>query len=132
MNLTIKKQALKASPVLLHLLAQILKERKVDESAITLNFRDPKYSPEQGGYHPVEIRINAKNEIEYITDFAFYGMPPFAELEKCLDFDFRYEVLQSNGIEFPIRSGEEIFEIWQDNFCKYHDMGVYTLSVELG
>lgn len=132
MNVIIKNQVLQASPILIHLLAQIIKENKAEGKAVTLSFKDPKYSAERGGYHPVEIRVNAKYEIEYITDFAYNGMPPFAELEKCLDFDFGYGVLQSNGIEFPIRSGEEIFEIWQDNFCKYHDMGVYTLSVELG
>ena len=26
-------------------------------TAVTLNFRDPNYSAERGGYHPVEIRL---------------------------------------------------------------------------
>jgi hypothetical protein len=47
-------------------------------NAITLNFRDPSYSAETGGYHPVEIRLENKSElwqIAYITDFSFQGSP---------------------------------------------------------
>ena len=40
---------------------------------VILNFRDPNYSPETGGFHPVEIHINRKGRIEYVTDFAFVG-----------------------------------------------------------
>jgi len=31
-------------------------------SALTLNFKDPSYSPEHGGYHPVEIRLERRKE----------------------------------------------------------------------
>jgi len=32
-------------------------DRYPDAAALTLNFRDPDYSPEAGGYRPVEIRL---------------------------------------------------------------------------
>lgn len=31
-----------------------------DATALTLNFRDPDYSPELGGYRPVEIRLEKR------------------------------------------------------------------------
>ena len=46
----------------------------VDTSdGVILNFRDPDYSAESGGYHPVEICVDAQGRIQYITDFAYYG-----------------------------------------------------------
>jgi hypothetical protein len=60
------------SPKLKNLLEQLTKD--FDGGDITVNFRDPTYSAEFGGYHPVEIRISAKGEIEYITDFAYVGL----------------------------------------------------------
>lgn len=101
----------------------------VDVGAI-VTFRDPDYSPESGGYHPVEIAIGPGGRMEYITDFAYHGIPPHCELAKELDFDFSLNLFQHFGIEFPLPQGLEMFRLWQSNFLAYHGMNVYSVSVE--
>lgn len=42
-------------------------------TAVTFNFRDPDYSVERGGYHPVEIRLIHQGDewcLDYATDLA--------------------------------------------------------------
>ena len=95
-----------------------------------LTFRDPDFSPESGGFHPVEVAVGPGGRIEYITDFAYFGMPPHCELAKELDYDFSLGLFQHFGVEFPIEQGYELFKIWQVNFLSYHSMGVYSLSIE--
>uniref|UniRef100_UPI001E3F12B7 DUF2787 family protein n=1 Tax=Escherichia coli TaxID=562 RepID=UPI001E3F12B7 len=44
--------------------------------AVVINFRDPDYSAESGGFHPVEMRfIRQDNEwyFDYVTDFSYMG-----------------------------------------------------------
>lgn len=101
-------------------------------SGLTLNFRDPDYSAESGGYHPVEIAVDGNGRILYITDFAYYGSGPYAELDKEIDFDFGYKVFQHMGREFPIARGAELFELWQSNFCDYVTRQVFEVSVSTG
>ena len=36
---------------------------------VTVNFRDPKYSAEQGGYHPVEIMITGNEDRHFYKLF---------------------------------------------------------------
>uniref|UniRef100_UPI003C6D1707 DUF2787 family protein n=1 Tax=Escherichia coli TaxID=562 RepID=UPI003C6D1707 len=46
--------------------------QKITE-AVVINFRDPDYSAESGGIHPVEIRFIRKNNewyFDYVTDFG--------------------------------------------------------------
>ena len=88
-------------------------------------FKDKSYSSEKGGFHPVEISINSKGYILYITDFAYRGIPPMAELCKELDFDISMKVFQMNDDCYPIEQSRSIFRIWQDNFCAYYKMGVF-------
>jgi len=97
---------------------------------VTLSFRDPGYSAESGGFHPVEIRISSKGGIDYITDFAYDSSGPFAELVKEIDFDFACGAFGHFGRDFPIVAGRELFEIWQQNFLSYYDMGVYQVEVQ--
>ena len=133
MQIDISKCPYSLSKELLALLTiEIEKQALPEDEAITLNFRDPSYSPAEGGFHPVEIRISNTGRIEYITDFAYVGMPPFAELAKEIDFDFKLGLFQHFGREHPIAEGAELFTIWQQNFVSYHGMGVYTLAVEIG
>lgn len=40
-------------------------------TAVTLNFRDPDYSVERGGYHPVEIRLVHPGD-EWCLDYRFW------------------------------------------------------------
>lgn len=102
------------------------------DTAVTLNFRDPGYSAEEGGYHPVEVRIEKGGGIAYITDFAFVGMPPYAELVKEIDFDVSLGLFQHFGREFPLECGRELFGIWQENFVSYYRSEVYRVTVTPG
>lgn len=133
--MTIDRQAFPfaLSPAFVSILeTETLKARTPPDSGVTLSFRDPYYSPESGGFHPVEIRIDARGRIEYVTDFAFVGLPPFAELAKEVDFDVGLGLFQHFGREFPIHHGRDLFALWQGNFVSYHRMGVYTVTVEPG
>jgi len=94
-----------------------------------LNFRDPNYSSTEGGFHPVEIMINDKGIIQYITDFAYVGSGDMSELAKELDFDFASGVLEQMGRCYPIEQAWELFSVWQQNFCAYYDMGVFEVEI---
>ena len=98
-------------------------------SGCIFNFRDPNYSAESGGYHPVEICIDENGRFQYLTDFAYVGDGHYAELIKELDFDFRYGLFQHMGREFPIAQGVGLFKIWQSNFCAYCQSKVFTVTI---
>ena len=92
MDINYKDLALPVSQRFTKALTAELGDVSVSTSAITLNFRDPSYSAETGGFHPVEVRLERRGDafdIIYITDFAYIGIGPFAELVKELDFDFQ-------------------------------------------
>lgn len=103
--------------------------------AITLNFRDPNYTAERGGYHPVEIRVEIKDRegrISYITDFCYVGQGWCAELAKSLDFDFSGGEFGSLGFPYvPITEADEIYTVWEENFLTYYRMGVFNVTVTL-
>lgn len=100
--------------------------------AVTLNFRDPDYSVENGGFHPVEIRVSDKGAIVYITDFSFAGTGPFVELVKEIDFDFGLRLFQHFCKEFPIEAGAELFGIWCENFTSYYRMNIFDVTSSIG
>lgn len=106
-----------------------LKER----SEATINFRDPKYSAEAGGYHPVEIRLERKGQewaICYITDFGYVGYGQDVELAKALDFDFQAGMFQDISGYYPIETALQIYPIWEENFLTYWlDMKVFEVEV---
>ncbi|WP_330543846.1 DUF2787 domain-containing protein [Aeromonas hydrophila] len=100
---------------------------------LTFNFRSPTYSPEQGGAHPVEIRLIRGLDgwlFDYVTDFSYQGLGQDAELCKELDFNFLDDehYLQGWG---PIQRSEahELFTLWQSNFLTYVQMGYFTVTV---
>lgn len=103
--------------------------------AITLNFKDPSYCPEQGGYHPVEIRIERQGNaytISYITDFAYVGQGDCAELAKALDFDWGQDCFEVQGFPpEPLKEGKDLYPIFEANFLSYHQNGVFEVSVSL-
>lgn len=119
-----------SAPLVALLEGELTKEEKIPASGLILHFRDPTYSAETGGFHPVEICIGATGRIEYITDFAFVGRGPYAELVKEIDFDFSLGLLQHFSREFPIHAGRELFAVWQENFVAYHRMGAYSVTAE--
>lgn len=97
-----------------------------------LHFRDPDYSPETGGFHPVEISISGAGVIQHLTDFAYYGSGPFAELGKEIDFDFALGFFEHLSRLFRISRGRDLFRLWQSNFCAYYRMGTYAVEVVEG
>lgn len=99
------------------------------DQAVTISFRDPSYSAEAGGYHPVEVRITANGAISYITDFSFAGIGPFAELVKEIDFDFGLRSFQHFGREHVLEDGAELFAVWQENFLAYYAGGIFEVTL---
>lgn len=97
-----------------------------DKGTVIINFRDKSYSPETGGFHPVEVML-VQGEVFYVTDFCYFGS--FNELVKDLDWDFSIGRFQQLGMgesrEYPISEGNELFQVWQNNFVSYYGMGVY-------
>lgn len=124
------------SQLLLHELNNSVINSAIDLTlvrAVTLNFRDPLYSAETGGFHPVEIRLLRLHEqwlFDYVTDFSFMGNY-YPELEKELD------VCWSQGYVYHFMMGDideeeggAMFELWQRNFIQYHKMKCYEVSIQ--
>ncbi len=64
-------------PGFTQLINQLLSENDIEaDDGVVLNFRDPSYSAETGGYHPVEICVDGAGVLQYVTDFAYFGRPP--------------------------------------------------------
>jgi len=124
-----KTQSLNLSKDLINIIEQQIENKKASDGYLTLSFRDPTYSSETGGYHPVEILINADGQVQYITDFSFVGQGGYAELVKEIDFDFSLGLFQHMGRDFPLEQGAELFKIFQSNFCSYYESGVYEVEV---
>jgi hypothetical protein len=124
MTIRIKHEglALPMSPMFTLYIADLLAPHE-NEKVVTINFRDPNYSSDDGGYHPVEIRLENEGHAGwrfcYITDFVFVGSGYMAELAKDLDFDFDAGVLQSLHGTYPIEQAIEIFQVWESNFVYY-------------
>ncbi|WP_210450602.1 DUF2787 family protein [Vibrio crassostreae] len=98
--------------------------------SVVINFRDSNYSSENGGWHPVEIRLVRLYEqwvFDYITDFAYCG-GPYPELVKEVDFNFSSGTASfSYAPELPITSSEvmEFYSMWESNFLSYVEMCVF-------
>ena len=108
---------------------EIKKSGEDPKHGIVINFRDPDYSAETGGYHPVEVMVSASGKIQYITDLSFCG-GPFPELVKELDWDVMAGVFGHMGMrDYPIEQGAELYSIFQRNFISYYQSGVFTVSV---
>lgn len=125
-------------PVSQELINAIFKEmenpppHKTRIAAVSLLFKDLSYSAENGGYHPVEIRLISRNDewyFDYITDFSYMGTV-YPELEKEIDISRsqQYVFLTHVG-NLPVNAARELFELWQSNFIQYHAMNVYTITV---
>ena len=128
-----------ALPVAQALLVQLDQEVAKNElnierlTQLTFSFRNPGYSAEQGGVHPVEIRLIRGLDgwlFDYVTDFSYQGLGQDAELCKELDFNFLDDehYLQGWG---PMQRAEahELFTLWQTNFIAYCRMGCFTVTV---
>jgi hypothetical protein len=123
MTIRIKHEGLAVpmSPMFTLYIADLLAPHE-NEKAVTINFRDPNYSTDDGGYHPVEIRLENEGDswrFNYITDFTYVGIGYMAELAKDLDFDFDAGVFQNLFGTYPIEQAIEMFQIWETNFVYY-------------
>lgn len=99
---------------------------------LTINFRDPHYSPEKGGYHPVEIRlvpVGDNWQLDYVTDFHYVGHP-WPELDKDVDVSWsqQYTWLSHSG-DISHAEARQFWEVWERNFLAYHAMNVFTLRL---
>lgn len=136
MTIRIKHEAytLSLSPLFELYIADLLAPYK-NENAITINFRDPSYSADDGGYHPVEMRLENEGDgwrFCYITDFCYVGSGYCAELAKDLDFDFDAGVFQNLHGKCPIEQATEIYIIWEMNFmCYADDLKVFNITVSV-
>ena len=98
--------------------------------SMVFNFRDTTYSVEDGGWHPVEVRLVRLYDqwiFDYITDFAYCG-GPYPELVKEVDFNFSSGMVGFSYVpELPITSSEvmEFYSMWESNFLSYVEMGVF-------
>ncbi|EJS4060939.1 DUF2787 domain-containing protein [Vibrio parahaemolyticus] len=98
--------------------------------SVVFNFRDSSYSSENGGWHPVEIRLVRLYDqwiFDYITDFAYCG-GPYPEPVKEVDFNFSSGTASFSYVpELPITSSEvmEFYSMWESNFLSYVEMGVF-------
>ncbi|MFQ2517997.1 DUF2787 domain-containing protein [Aeromonas caviae] len=100
---------------------------------LTFNFRNPGYSAELGGVHPVEIRLIRGLDgwlFDYVTDFSYQGLGQDAELCKELDFNFLDGEHTMLGWG-PLRLAEarELFDIWQSNFIAYCRLECFSVTV---
>ena len=132
MKIDVSGLAYRVGTALIQLLEDEISKKDIPAGcAVTLNFRDPDYCVERGGFHPVEIRVSPQGEIEYCTDFSFDSSGPFAELTYEIDFDFARQRFTHFGHEYPLTAGRELFGIWQQNFLSYYGMGVYEVEVQV-
>ncbi|HFQ5215016.1 TPA: DUF2787 domain-containing protein [Vibrio vulnificus] len=98
--------------------------------SVVFNFRDSSYSSENGGFHPVEIRLVRCNDqwiFDYITDFAYCG-GPYPELVKEVDFNFSSGTASFSYVpDLPITSNDvaEFYSMWETNFLGYVEMCVF-------
>ena len=104
-------------------------------TTITFNFRDPNYSPEHGGYHPVEILISRSDpgfKLDYLTDFSYVGAGWDIELAKEIDFDVLADRCEIRYYPpMSLAAAKELFECFQTNFIDYYRMGVFNVEVTL-
>lgn len=103
-------------------------------NGVTINFRDPSYSAEAGGFHPVEIRLEYSQatsmwQVCYITDFA-YQERYFPELEKDIDFNFAEGSGYQAYVGFhPLSHFSGLYRLWEANFRSYVVDDLYQITI---
>ena len=136
MKLNFNKEQGFAVPVKLHSLLnfELAKVEMPDPNfcALTFNFRAPDYTADQGGFHPVELRLEKHNglwEFIYITDFSYQGSP-YPELVKEIDVCFETkQVFSLFGGLLSQSNGKELIKLFISNFIEYHSMNAYQTKI---
>ena len=118
-------------PGLVSVVNDLLKDTTLEASeVVALNFRDPTYSAEHGGYHPVEIHVDSKGDVLSITDFAYFGMPPMVELGIELDWSFiEHGYFRQFDSMHDLECGRSLLGLYTRNFTAYYKSGVYQVEV---
>ena len=98
-------------------------------NGVVLNFRDRSYSAINGGFHPVEIAIDGDGDLIYLTDFSYVGIPPYAELEKELDWDFSRGRFFQFGCDYDLECGRGLLNFYLMNFIAYQKSGCFEVEV---
>lgn len=99
---------------------------------VTLNFRDPDYSPEAGGFHPVEVRLEKQAtswQLVYITDFSYQGRHTpelIKEIDVCFSIKQVYHFLAG---WLNAKEGKELLALFILNFVEYYNTGCYQVTV---
>ncbi|WP_448553333.1 DUF2787 family protein [Thalassotalea montiporae] len=113
---------------------ELVKWANANQSAtsIIFNFRDVNYSPENGGFHPVEIRLIKQKALwhfDYITDFSYQGTG-YPELVKEIDVCFQSaEVTHLHLGLLTKANADELVELFLTNFIDYVEMDVFTVEI---
>jgi hypothetical protein len=94
-----------------------------------VNFRDPDYGAEKGGFHPVELSLSPSGDLLYLTDFAYFGAPPFAELGIELDWNFEQDSFRQFDSFYDLECGRGLLGLYTKNFVAYHKGGCYEVEV---
>ncbi|MGL4711846.1 MAG: DUF2787 domain-containing protein [Shewanella sp.] len=136
MTLTIKRNQQPAMPDrFYHVIEKELVNVDLkDANSITLNFRDPDYSAEAGGFHTVEVRLERQQDhwrLVYVTEFAFRGYPD-PELVKDIDICFNSKQVYSLFSGWiGERESQGLITLFSDNFVSYYQMEAYQVQVSL-
>ena len=116
-------------------IATLLSEHalKTKVRAVVINFHDPDYSVESGGFHPVEMRFIHKDDewyFDYVTDFSFMGRV-YPELEKEIDFCWsgHYVFHYLAGDISLAAEKNDLWSLWESNFMEYLSMDIYRVTV---
>ena len=96
---------------------------------VAMNFGDPTYSHERGGYHPVEIHVDSKGDILCITDFAYVGTRPMLDLGIELDWNFEHDSFRQYDSFYDLDCGRSLLGLYTRNFTAYYHSGVYRVEV---
>lgn len=126
---------MKLPPAFNAIIQQIIEQEPTARNAsqyITINLRDPNYSVEFGGYHPVEISLrpsNAEYSLNYITDFSYQGRY-YPQLEKEIDICFvSMEFTTLFGGRHKVESKLKFINLFLNNITDYYHMNAYTVTV---
>ncbi len=120
------------NPDFVSVINEQLKDTSLNGSGIVaLTFRDPTYSVENGGFHPVEIHVDSKGDILSITDFAYFGIPPMVELGIELDFSFEHDQFRQFDSMYDLECGRSLLWLYLANFTAYYKSGVYQVELTL-
>ena len=64
-----------------------------------------------------------------ITDFAYFGAPPFTELGIELDWSFEMDTFRQFDGMYDLECGRSLLGLYLANFTAYYNSGVYRVEV---